>query len=434
MSRLSSKIQIDGVDDLSQTERLKAIVETMRDMSRQTDPQEMVRTYGERMRQFFPAERFLAISRRGLEFPNYRVTRYSGWNETINPWKDKGRLPLLSGGVLADLIYGNEPVIHPELAVTDDDPAFEFLDGQKSLRAVPLFDQGESLNMVIATLPDANAFDHDDLPEIVWISNLFGRATHNLVLAEQLDVAFQQARRQMEIVGQIQRELLPVELPEIPRMKLAASYQTSEQAGGDYYDVFELPNGKWGILVADVSGHGTPAAVVMAMTHSIAHTFSPSTSPAEMLNYLNYHLAEQYTSRSGAFVTAFYAVFDPQDRTLTYSSAGHNPPRLKRCNTNELLTLDRAGRLPLGIVSDITYAEAVEPLEANDRLVIYTDGIIEAHNHQDEMFGVDRLDEVLNNCRVEPDFMLRSILNRLENFSEGLTAEDDRTLLIAAIS
>ncbi len=104
------------------------------------------------------------------------------------------------------------------------------------------------------------------------MSNLFGRATHNLVLSDQLKVAYEAVDYEMKVVADIQRSLLPMQMPSIPTLSLAAHYQTSHRAGGDYYDFFPLPDGKWGILIADVSGHGTPAAVLMAVTHSLAHT------------------------------------------------------------------------------------------------------------------------------------------------------------------
>ena len=136
-------------------------------------------------------------------------------------------------------------------------------------------------------------------------------------------------------------------------MALAAHYQTSHRAGGDYYDFFPLPGGRWGILIADVSGHGTAAAVLMAVTHSIAHTYpGPPTPPGELLKHVNQVLAERYTANTGAFVTAFYAVYDPATRTIAHSSAGHPPPRLKRCADGSLTLLDGQHGLPLGIVPD----------------------------------------------------------------------------------
>src|SRR5262249_57089037 len=139
------------------------------------------------------------------------------------------------------------------------------------------------------------------------VSKVCGRATHNVVVEEELRMAYNAVDREMRIVADIQRSLLPEKLPKIPTLDLAASYQTSRQAGGDYYDFFPLPDGKWGILIADVSGHGTPAAVLMAVTHSLAHTYpGPPTPPSAMLDYVNGKLADLYTGSGDTFVTAFY--------------------------------------------------------------------------------------------------------------------------------
>src|SRR5436309_3311908 len=190
------------------------------------------------------------------------------------------------------------------------------------------------------------------------MSNLFGRATHNLVLSEELKKAYEAVDYELKVVADIQRSLLPRELPQIPNLSLAAHYQTSRRAGGDYYDFFPLPNGQWGILITDVSGHGTPAAVLMAITHSIAHTYpGPPTPPAMMLNYVNRHLCCRYSIQSDTFVTAFYGVYDPATRTISYSSAGHPPPRLKRCADGSLALLDGHHGLPLGIMPEENYPE-----------------------------------------------------------------------------
>ena len=124
------------------------------------------------------------------------------------------------------------------------------------------------------------------------------------VLAQRLKEAYQTLDGEFAAVGNIQRSLLPAELPRVPTLDLAAFYQPSRRAGGDYYDFFPLPDGKWGVWIADVSGHGTPAAVLMAVTHTIAHTHpGPPTPPGRLLAYVNNHLTRRYTS-DGSFVTA----------------------------------------------------------------------------------------------------------------------------------
>ncbi|MBA3312402.1 MAG: PP2C family protein-serine/threonine phosphatase [Planctomycetota bacterium] len=420
---------------LSWQDRLDRVIKTMREMSLQDDPQEMVRAYARRMESLLPVDRRVSLSRRDLSQPSYRVTRFSEWKEDINPWQEKHRLPLHEGGLFADLIYADEPVIIDDLHIDSDDPAARYLDGQRSLMAIPMFDGGVALNMVILTRSEPDAFDRERFPDTVWISNLFGRATHNLVLTGQLRDAYEIVDRELKVVADIQQSLLPKEMPKIGTLDLAAAYRTSHRAGGDYYDFFPLRNGGWGILIADVSGHGTPAAVVMAITHSIAHLYPDSSiDPGKMLEFVNRHLVARYTGELGAFVTAFYGVYDPVKRTLNYSSAGHNPPRLRRCGRTDVLALDGARNIPLGLLPDVNYPNVTEQLQPGDRIVFYTDGITEAQNLVGELFGAKRLDHLLESgCGEHPQEIVSNIMASVEGFSEGAAATDDRTVIVANV-
>ena len=227
---------------------------------------------------------------------------------------------------------------------------------------------------------------------------------------------------------------MPSGLPSIPGFEMAAYYQTSARAGGDYYDFFPLGGGAIGLFIADVSGHGTPAAVLMAITHAIAHAQPGThTPPAALLDYLNAQLVGRYT-REGTFVTAFYAVLDPAKRTLTYSTAGHNPPRLVR--RDGVLSLNKNGDLPMGIFPDQDYGQATQPLERGDLLLLYTDGITEsmapatAGVSARELFGVDRLDRLLLNCnpKTAEDCIAR-IQSELADFCANAPPTDDQTLI-----
>jgi sigma-B regulation protein RsbU (phosphoserine phosphatase) len=414
--------------------RLDLIIASMREMSQQTDPQQMVRAYGARMRQIRPTDRTVALSRRGLTAPQYRITRASVWKEEVNPWKEPERLPTLAGGLMGELLYGDQPRVIDDLRIDPDDPGAAFLADQRSLLAVPLYDQGVSLNMVLLMRREPAAFAREQLPEIVWVSNLFGRATHNLVLSEELKRAYEAVDREMKVVAEIQRSLLPARLPTIPTMELAAHYQTSQRAGGDYYDFFALPGGQWGVLIADVSGHGVPAAVLMAITHAIAHCYpGPCQPPGELLTHVNRQLAAHYTAESGTFVTAFFGIYDPARRELTYANAGHNPPRLKRCSDGSMASLDGTGGLPMGIFPDETYRNHTYSLVSGDQLIFYTDGITEAPNAAGEMFGLERLDRVLTNCSLQASSLLDAVLTAVHDFTEGRPATDDRTCLVARI-
>jgi phosphoserine phosphatase RsbU/P len=439
LTTLAAKRKLGGISFLEGDwqERLAIIDKAMREMSMQDDPQAMVKAYGSRIRQMMPAGRWMSLSRRGLEPPRYRITRSSTWTQAIDPWKEKNRLPLLEGGLLGELIHGDKPRLIDDIAplLAPDDPAIEYLAGFRSLMAIPHYDRGTAINMVVLMEDEPGAFDPETFPEWFWVSSLFGRATHNLVLRDELKEAYEIVERELKVVADIQRSLLPQVLPTIPSLELAAYYRTSRWAGGDYYDFFPLPDGRWGILIADVSGHGTPAAVMMAITHSLAHSLpGPADPPAALLGHVNRQLSHHYTATNEVFVTAFYGVFDPAQRTLTYSSAGHNPPRLKRCGDGTVDSLEEIGGPPLGLFDELEYDQTTLPLRPGDIVAFYTDGITEAMNSRGVQFGVDRLDDALRRCGLDATEIIRTAIDAVERFTEGQSPEDDRTLLVAKVS
>jgi sigma-B regulation protein RsbU (phosphoserine phosphatase) len=417
--------------------RLEFVVETMRELSRQTEPQRMVQSYVRRARELMPADGFVSLSRRDLAFPHYRVTRSHLWGTEHDPWKSPAKLPMLAGGVLGELMYGEVPRLVDDFACPPDDPAFAFLTGYRSLWAVPLYDQGLALNMVVILRRESGAFARDinRLPEHVWMSNLFGRATHNLVLNGEVRRAYDAVDRELQVVADIQRSLLPRELPRIPTLDLSVHYQTSRRAGGDYYDFFALPDGRWGFLIADVSGHGTPAAVMMAVTHSIAHTLHEEPDPpSKLLDFVNRHLTARYTQGNGTFVTAFYGIYDPRNRTVTYANAGHNPPRHKRAGSIVLGSLEGGVNLPLGIDADEAYSDCAQKFAPGDALIFYTDGITEARAPDGELFGTERLDRILLAGDATARELATETMRAVEAFTGGAAPTDDRTMLVATVS
>jgi phosphoserine phosphatase RsbU/P len=415
-------------------ERLAFVHDMVREISEQTDPQKMVEVYGQRMTEVLPSHGFVSLSCRDLEYPYVRITRTGRAPSSVNPWKQRDQLPVVKGGVFAELIYGEKGRILEDLDLPDDDPAKPHLTGMKSLCALPLFDQGKALNMVIMARND-NGFSDEFIPEQLWLSNLFGRATANLVLKQELQEAYERVDRELKVVADIQRSLLPTQLPEIPGLDIGSYYQTAKNAGGDYYDFFPLPGGKLGMLIADVSGHGTPAAVVMAVTHSIAHTHDGEPDPpSKLLNFINKHLAARYTNGTGTFVTAFYGIYDPATRELRFANAGHNPPRLKRGKGGPNGIVEGAANLPLGIDEDEIYVDDVQTLQPGDILVLYTDGITEARSPDGELFGTDRLDQVIADSEQSSQELIDETLIRVERFANYAPPTDDRTMVVIQVS
>lgn len=439
--------------------RLISVMGLVREMSAQTDPQRMTELYGERVRRMNGVEGFVSVSKRGMPPGRVRVTRFSGWGDDApDAWREQHRHPVLTEGLLKRWLDGGAPVLINDFQCPADDPSLPYLAGARSLSAIPQYDGGEALNMIVVFRSGPDGFEPDQFPETVWTSNLFGRATSNLVLARRLEEANAALDREMRTVAEMQRALLPRAFPDVPGVRFAAHYQTSKNAGGDYYDFFERPDGKLGVLIADVSGHGTPAAVLMAIIHAIAH-LSPDRSypPAEMLRHLNTQLCLRYTTQEGVqgmFATAFYATLDPATGRVEYSSAGHPPPRLRVGFTGEggaVVALDRAQGLPLGILDDAAYTQSDVLVEPGDALVMYTDGITETFGGQPDaqggaggaggagrplkrdLFGTDRLDAVMSRRHGSPEALMRAVLVAVEEFAAGAPPADDRTILVASM-
>lgn len=427
--------QLRALENAPWQKRLDFFVDLMREMSSHTDPQKMVQSYGERMGELTARDVLLAVSRRDLHKPQYRITRSSRWTEQLNPWQNRARLPVYDRGVLADFIYEERPRVVNDLEIAPDDPAYEHLSGMRSLMILPQFDRGMALNMVVVGVKRPGGYSEELLPERFWMTNLFGRATHNLVLTDEVKRAYRAVEKELKVVGEIQRSLLPDRIPAIPNLDVAAHYQTAQRAGGDYYDFFPLADGRWGIFIADVSGHGTPAAVLMAVTHSIAHTGQDAPDPPnKLLSYVNRHLATRYTNGTGTFVTAFYGIFDPATRSLVYSCAGHPAPRLKRgCGPGVVRPLEGALGLPLGIDRDELYENATEQLKPDDVLVFYTDGVTESRDSAGGLYGTGRLDDVLGKCQPDSESIIRATLLDVEAFTDSGAPTDDLTLVIAKV-
>jgi phosphoserine phosphatase RsbU/P len=409
--------------------RLELTVDVMRELSRAADPQDMYGVYARRMGEIFPTARQVSLSRRGLTAPRVRVTRYSQWTEPVNPWTDADRLPVLDRGVFRELVYAGQPRIIDDLKVAADDPAADYLAGQNSLMAIPLFDDGEPLNMVVLTREEPHAFPPERFPELVWMSNLFGRATQTALLSQKLRTEHEQAQHDMRRIAKLQRALLPTELPRVSTADLAVYSRTTAEAGGDYYQVMPLPRGRVGLLLADVCGHGAAAAMLVAVFHSLVKTYTgPPLPPGHLLSYVNDHLTRLSTRSFGTFVTAVYAVYDPDKATLTWANAGHPPPRLVR-TCGEKLALVGVRCVPLGVVDGTVYPEAEAALVPGDQVLFHTDGLTDAKNAGDEPFGVDRLDAALKPGPAGARATIRDVLGALEAFSGGTSSADDYTLL-----
>ena len=428
----------------SWTRDLIVIDELMRDLSVQSDPQAAALMYGKRLRAagLVPSDDWVSVSRRNLNKPEYRITRSSRWKNVINPWKQTAELPRYSTGLLGELIYENKPTIVRNLQsrLAAGDPMAEQLAGFDLLVALPMYDEGQALNMQVLLSRDASTFPFERIPALVWQANLWGRSVTNLVLRQELQESFAKLtsahtalEREMTTVGQVQRSLLPASTEALKGLDVAVHYETSQRAGGDYYDFFRQSDGSYGVLIADVSGHGAAAAVLMAVTHALAQLHPGlGCPPSDMLGFLNDHLSRKYTLDTGSFITAFYGILDPVRHRFVYASAGHPQPRIVR--NGQVIPVAAQGGFPLGIEECERYAEAKIDLMSGDRLVLFTDGITEARNSAGELFGTERLDAVLQGVPQNADAIVQQILAAVDAFAGDRKPDDDRTIVVLGMS
>ena len=227
----------------------------------------------------------------------------------------------------------------------------------------------------------------------------------------------------------MQRQLLPPVMPPHPSISFGSYYQTSRHAGGDYYDVLPLGGDRFGILVADVSGHGAPAAIVMAMIRAVVHTYpGVADDPREVLHYINRHF--QFLWETPMYATAVYAVVDAGRKTMRMASAGHPLPLKARCGDGVTpASLDTTMCLLWNELADVPCAEF--PLTRGDRWVFFTDGITDRQAPDGAMFDLERLAPALARfCAKSPAAIVDGIVAELDVFSNGMEPEDDQTLLV----
>ena len=237
---------------------------------------------------------------------------------------------------------------------------------------------------------------------------------------------------EMNIARDIQMELLPKTFPNLPGLDMFAFSVPAKHVGGDCYDVIDVGDGKLAITIGDVSGKGTPAAILMANVQAAVRALSESKVPAgELITRVN-RLVHGYTEES-AFITFFYSVLDTRTGDLVYVNAGHNPPCILRKNGHRDY-LDRGG-LIVGIMPGSEYEEGRTTLNPGDDLVLYTDGITEAENTEDEMFGEERLEQLLIEHRHSSAREIEErVYSNIREFAAGTSQTDDLTMVIVKMT
>ncbi|HXM21894.1 MAG TPA: GAF domain-containing SpoIIE family protein phosphatase [Terriglobales bacterium] len=287
--------------------------------------------------------------------------------------------------------------------------------------AIPLHVDGKLIGVFTASHPELDAFPSEQLRLLQALCSYVAVAVHNARRFQQERSERQEMSREANEARKIQQALLPRSSPYIPGFAISGLSTPAGAVGGDWYDFIPFDDGRWGLVLADVSGKGTAAALLMSATRGMLRSLATACCPSEVLNKLNQLLVNDFPS--GRFVTMLYAILDPVTRTLTFASAGHLRPLLIEDSRAHFLSTERG--LPLGIGCG-DYSEAQVHLGQGARLLFYSDGITEATNPEDDEYGAERLEEHFR----KSDASAESILADVRLFADGAGLHDDATVIL----
>jgi serine phosphatase RsbU (regulator of sigma subunit)/predicted ester cyclase len=256
-----------------------------------------------------------------------------------------------------------------------------------------------------------------------WSANI---VTPFLEEIEQQTRERERVEQELQVAQRIQQASLPKEVPTLEGWRITPYYQPAREVGGDFYDFFELDDGQLGVVVGDATGKGVPAALMMSTTCGMLRAVALSVdSPGEVLERVNEALCARIPANM--FVTCFYAILEPESGRLLYANAGHDLPYLRQSGGAEEL---RARGMPLGLMPGMGYEENEATLEPGDITLFYSDGLVEAHNPQREMFGFPRLKRLIAR-HAEKEPLVSLLTEELYSFTGSRWEQEDDITLVA---
>jgi len=257
--------------------------------------------------------------------------------------------------------------------------------------------------------------------------------TSTVCLGHYTEEELRQLESELELSQVVQRGLLPQQAPSIPGLAVAAFSRPAQIVSGDYFDFVQVRDGAHGIVMADVSGHGVSAGMLMSSLQTAFHTLVPTAdSPLDVLERINHLYA--HNIKFTTFVTVFFGRLEPDTRMFTYGSAGHNSAYLYRAATGEEVLLPPTGPA-IGLMEGFHVRSERVQLSRGDTLVLYTDGVTEAMNAEGAQLGLNGLAEVIREHNaLSPEQIIQKILQRLATFTDGSPLADDVTLVAARVT
>jgi serine phosphatase RsbU (regulator of sigma subunit)/anti-sigma regulatory factor (Ser/Thr protein kinase) len=310
-----------------------------------------------------------------------------------------------------------------------ESPAKDSLVAAGVKMVVPLITQGELIGLLnLGSRLSEQEYSADDRKLLDTLAGQAAPAVRVAQLVRQQEAEARERERveqELRVATLIQQRFLPRELPEIQNWRVAAYYRPAREVGGDFYDFFDLPGDRMGIVVGDVTDKGVPAALVMATTHSLIRAEAPRLiSPSRVLERINDVLTPDMPPKM--FVTCLYAVLEPSTGRIHFANAGHNLPFVR---TREGVVELRATGMPLGLLPGMEYEEKEATINYGESMLLHSDGLAEAHSPESEMFGFPRVSKIMGDQSTEHK-LIEELLDELDRFTgPNWLQEDDITLV-----
>jgi phosphoserine phosphatase RsbU/P len=357
-----------------------------------------------------------------LEHPHVFHTKALRGYEA-NPLTD---IRLNSGeGLISYVVETGQPITSPD--VRQDSRYIKLREETSSEMVAPIISNDEVIGVFDLESNQLNAYTSEDLQVLLLLASQVAIIIEKVMLLEQL-VEKRRLEEQLEVARQVQLFLLPPRTPQLKNFDIAAYNYSTEEVSGDYYDFVHIYEDQLKFVIADVSGKGIPAALLMAflrgsLRSAIQTGYATNVSMTRMNNLL-WESTEQ-----NQFVTAVYGVLDSTNKTMAFSNAGHNPPLL--IDDDGIARYIEQGGLPLGLFRDTRYYEYFLQIEAGETLVLYTDGVTEAVSTSGEEYGRERLAQITREgCRFGARELINYIYADVLQHTEGQRPTDDVTFVI----
>jgi|SRR5688572_325301 len=427
---MSEQLKEAATPELSTIDKLRMLLDITKKISRSLDLQEVLNLVMDTLGSLIPydAAGIFVLQCRDKELVPEGEEPCEFKSEAVRGYDiaELSDLHLKLGeGFIGSVALSATPIISPD--VRNNPVYINARDKTRSEMVAPIISNDEVIGVFDLESDQFNAYSEDDLDVLMLLASQVAIIIEKVMLHEQL-IEKKRLEGQLETARQVQLELLPPHDPELPGYDISAYNFPTEEVSGDYYDWVKIFDDQIGIVIADVSGKGVPAAILMAFLRAslraATHIGYATHISMAKVNYLLWESIER-----NQFVTAFYGVLDALKGTLAYSNAGHNPALL--LNAAGTLRFLEGGEQPLGMFRETRYHEYYLELQQGDVLVLYTDGVTEALSPSGEEFGRERLAQAVKDNYEKPAReMIASLQLAVLDWTDQAGSNDDVTFFV----